>query len=40
MNSLFGTGIGGLITFAICAYIWIEGGKAQKRLADKKRTTH
>ena len=37
MNSVIGTTIFGVITLAICAFIWIAGGKAQKEIEEKKR---
>ena len=35
MNSVIGTTIFGVITLAICAFIWIAGGKAQKEIEEK-----
>ena len=40
MNSVIGTTIFGVITLAICAFIWIAGGKAQKKKKKKKRRNH
>ena len=40
MNSVIGTTIFGVITHAICAFIWIAGGKAQKEIEEKKRRNH
>ncbi len=37
LSQSLGTIIFGIITMAILAYIWIAGGRAEKRLADKNR---